>query len=104
MKFGLTLREENRWTAFKNTMPCEILGPEGEKVTGEGRKLQEEDLICDFYLLSIIRLIRSWRMRGQGLWHIWAEYKGMRGFGKSEVRRRFERPECRWEGNITNGF
>jgi hypothetical protein len=63
---SLTLREEQRLRAFENRVLRKIFGPKKDEVTGEWRKLHSEKL-HDFYSLpSIIRIIKSRRMRWTG--------------------------------------
>jgi hypothetical protein len=48
---------------FENRVLRRIFGPKGDEVTGEGRKLHNEEL-CDLYSLpSIIRKSKSRMMR-----------------------------------------
>jgi hypothetical protein len=64
--WSLTLREEHRLRVFENRMLRRILGRKRDEVTGEWNKLHNEEL-CDLYSSpSIIRLIRSRRMRWAG--------------------------------------
>jgi hypothetical protein len=51
---------------FENRVLRRIFGPKRDEVTGEERKLHNKEL-CDLYsLLSIIRIIKSRRMRWAG--------------------------------------
>jgi hypothetical protein len=59
----VTLREEHRLRVFENRVLRRIFGPKRDEVTGEWRKLRNEEL-RDFYSLpSIIRIMKSIRMR-----------------------------------------
>jgi hypothetical protein len=63
--WSLTLSEEQRLREFGNRV-LRIFGPKRDEVTGEWRKLHNEEL-RDFYSLpSIIRIIKSRRMRWAG--------------------------------------
>ena len=65
--WSLTLREERRLRVFENRVLKKIFGPKRDEVTGEWRKLHNEelnDLYCSPY---IIRVIKSRRLR-------WAEH------------------------------
>jgi hypothetical protein len=55
--WSLTLREEHRLRMFENRLLRRIFGPKRDEVTGEWRKLHNEEL-CDLYSSpSIIRII-----------------------------------------------
>jgi len=79
-----------------------LFGPKGDEVTGEWRKLHNEEL-NDLYLsLSIVRLMKSKRMR----WDVHAARMGERRgvyrvlVGKPEGKRPLGRTRRRWEDNI----
>jgi hypothetical protein len=57
--WSLTLREEHRLRVFENRVLRKIFGQKGDEVTGEWRKLHNEEL-RDFYSSpSIIRIMTS---------------------------------------------
>jgi hypothetical protein len=64
--WALTLREEHRLRVFENRVLRRIFGPERDEVMGEWRKLHNEELRDLYSSLSIIRIIRSRRMRWVG--------------------------------------
>jgi hypothetical protein len=55
--WSLTLREEHRLRVFENRVLRRILGPKRDEVTGEWRKLRNEELRDLYSLPSIIRII-----------------------------------------------
>jgi hypothetical protein len=63
--WSLTLREERRLRVFENRV-LRIFGPKRDEVTGEWRKLHNEELNNLYSLLSIVRVIKSRRMRWEG--------------------------------------
>jgi hypothetical protein len=72
----LTLREEHRLEVFQNRVLRRIIGPKRDEVTGEWRKLHNGELRDLYSSPSIIRIIRSRRMRRAG--HV-APRMGRRG-------------------------
>jgi hypothetical protein len=63
----LTLREEHRLRVFENRVLRRIFGPNRDEVTGGWRKLHNEELHNLYSSPSIIRMIKSRRMRWQGM-------------------------------------
>jgi hypothetical protein len=61
--WSLTLREEHRLGVFGNRVLRRIFGPKRDGVTGEWRKLLNEELHDLYCLPSIIRIIKTRRMR-----------------------------------------
>jgi hypothetical protein len=55
--WSVTLREEHRLEVFENWMLGEIFGPKGYEVTGERRKLHNEDLY-DLHSPNIIQVTK----------------------------------------------
>jgi hypothetical protein len=64
--WSLTLNEEHRLKVFENRVLRRIFGPKRDEVTGEWRKLHNEGLHNMYSLPSIIRMIKSRRMRLTG--------------------------------------
>jgi hypothetical protein len=70
--WSLTLREEHRLRVFENMLLRRIFGPKRDEVTGEWRKLHNEELHDLYPSLSIIKIIMSRRM-------IWAGHVARMG-------------------------
>jgi hypothetical protein len=57
--WSLTLREEHRLRVFENRVLRRIFGPKTDKVTGEWRKLHNEELHDLYSSPNIVRVIKS---------------------------------------------
>ena len=74
--WSLTLREERRLSVFENKVLKRILGPKRDEVTGEWRKLHNEELTNLYFSPNIIRVITSRRMRLVGHVALMGESRG----------------------------
>jgi hypothetical protein len=61
--WSLTLREEHRLRVFENMVPRRIFGPKRDEVTGEWRKLHNEELHNLYSSPDIIRQVKLRQMR-----------------------------------------
>jgi hypothetical protein len=62
--WSLTLREEYKRRMFENRVLRRIFGPKRDGVTGGWRKLHNEEVHTLYSSPSIIRIIKSKRMKG----------------------------------------
>jgi hypothetical protein len=95
------LKEERRLRVSENRVLRRIFGPKRDKVTGEWRKLHNEELNGLYSLANNVRVIKSRRMRwalhvarmgeGRGVYRVLV--------GKPEGKRPLGRPRRRWEDN-----
>jgi len=104
--WSLTLRGERGLRVFENRVLRRIFEPKRDEVTGKWRKLHNEELNDPYTSPSIVRVIKSRRMR-------WAEHVARMGerrgvyrvlVRKPEGKRPLGRPRRRWEDNIKIGL
>jgi hypothetical protein len=100
--WSLTLREEYRVRVFENRVLRGILGLKIDEMTGGWRKLHSKELHNLYSSRSVIRMIKSGRMKWAG--HV-ARMREKRNayriwVGKPEGKRPLGRPRRRWVENI----
>jgi hypothetical protein len=100
--WSLTVREEHKLRVFENRVLRRVFEPKRDRVTGVWRKLHNEELHNLYSSPSIIRIIKSRRMRWAGhVAHMGEKRNVYRLFvGKPEGRRPLGRPRRRWIDNI----
>jgi hypothetical protein len=100
--WSLTLREERRMRVFQNRVLRRVFGPKRGEVTGEWRKLHNEELNNLYSLPNIVWVVKSRRMRWAGHVALMGEDGGVHRVlvGKPEGKRPLGRPRRRWEDNI----
>jgi len=100
--WSLTLREERRLRVFEKRVLRRVFGPKRDEVTGEWRKLNNEELRDLYSLPNIVRVVKSRRMRWAGHLASMGEGRGVHRVlvGNPEGKRPLGRPRRRWEDNI----
>jgi hypothetical protein len=91
------LREEHRLRVLRREF-----GPKRDEVTGEWRKLYNEELSNLYSIRNIVRVVKSRRMIWAGHVVRVGEERGVHRVlvGKPEGKRPLGRPRCRWEDNM----
>jgi hypothetical protein len=97
--WSLTLREERRLRVFEIRVLKRVFGPKRDEVTGEWRKLHNEELNDLYSLPNIVRMVKSRRMRWVGHVARMGDDRGVHRVlvGKPEGKRPLGRPRRRWE-------
>jgi len=100
--WSLTLREERKLRIFENMVLRRIFGPRRDEVTGEWRRLHNEELNDLYSSPNIVRVIKSKRMRWAGHVARMGEERGAYRVlvAKPEGKRPLGRPRRRWVDNI----
>jgi len=87
---------------FENRVLRRVFGPKRDEVTGEWKKLRNEELSDLYSLPNIVRVVKSGRMRWAG--HVARMGEGIDVHrvlvGKPDGKRPLGRPRRRWEDNI----
>jgi hypothetical protein len=87
---------------FENRVLRRVFGPKRDEVTGEWRKLRNEELNDLYSLPNIVRGVNWRRMRWEGHVARMGEERGVHRVlvGKPEGKRTLWRHRRRWEDNI----
>jgi hypothetical protein len=87
---------------FENRVLRRIFEPKRDKVTGDWRKLHNEELNGLYSVRNIVRVIKSRRLRWAGHVARMGEGRGVYSVlvGKPKGTRPLGRPRHRWEDNV----
>ena len=99
--WSLALREERKLRVFENMVLRRIFGTKRDEVTGEWRRLHNEELNDLYSSPNIVRVIKSRIMRWAGHVARMGEEKGEYRvlLGKPEGKRPLGKPRRRWVDN-----
>ena len=100
-EWSLTLRERHRLGVFEKKLLRKIFGPKRDEITGEWRRLHNEELCFPYISPHIVRVIKSRRMRWAGRVARMERRNVCRVLvGKPEGKKPLGRHRRRWEDNI----
>jgi hypothetical protein len=104
--WSLTLREEHSLRLFENRVLRRIFGPKRDGVTGEWRRLHNEEINDLYSSPNKFRLFKSRRMRWAGHVARIGDRTGAHRIlvGKPERKGPLRRPMSRWEHNNKTNF
>jgi hypothetical protein len=87
---------------FENRVLRRVFGPKWDEVTGEWRKLHNEEFSDLYSLPNIVRVVKTRRMRWAGHVALRGEERGVHRvlLGQPEGKRPLGRLRRRWEDNI----
>jgi len=96
------LREERKLRVFENRVLRRVFGSKRDELTGEWKKLHNEELRDLYSLPNIVRVVKSRRMRWAGHVARMGEERDVHRVlvRKPEGKRPLGRPRRRWEDNI----
>ena len=95
---GETLKFGNRLRMFENRVLRRVFGPKRDEVTGEWRKLHNEELSDLYALPNIVRVVKSRRMRWAG--HVARMGEGCTRFWWGNLRERYHWGDPDVDGRI----
>jgi len=100
--WSLTLREEKKLRVFENKVLRRIFGPRRDEVTGDRRRLHNEEVNDLYSSPNIVRVINRRRMRWAGHVACMGEERGVYRVlvGKPWGKRPLGGPRRRWMDNI----
>jgi len=100
--WSFILREERTLRVFENRVLRTTFGPRSDEVTGEWRRLHNEELNDLYSSPNIVRVIKSRIMRWAGYMALMSEERGVYRVlvGKPEGRTPLGKPRRRWVDNF----
>ena len=58
-----------------------VFGPKRDEITGEWRKLHNEELSDPYSLPNTVRVVKSRKVRWVGMWRVWGGERCAQGSG-----------------------
>jgi len=84
----MTVREEHRLKVFENGVLRSIFLPKRDEVTEEWRKLHNDELNDLHCSPNIVRVIKSRKWDGRGMWCIWGRGEACTGIWWGNLKER----------------
>jgi hypothetical protein len=94
------MKEEHRLRLFENRVLRKTFGPKKEE-DGSRRKFPNNELHSLYSSPNIVRVIKSRRMRGWGMWHAWGRGEVFTGFWLGHPKGRDHWEDLVVDGRIT---
>ena len=100
--WSTTLADKHKLRVFENKVLRKIYGPKRDEMTGEWRRLHNEELHGLYDSPDVVRIMKSRRLRWAGHVARMGEKRRLYSIvvGKPEGKRPLGRPRRRWEDNI----
>jgi hypothetical protein len=97
----MTLRGKHRLRVFENRVLRRIFGPKYNGLTGEWRKLNNEELKDLYFSRNIFRVKNREKWSGLVMWQAWRKGGNAQGIGgKTRGKETTVKTKCSWDGNI----
>jgi hypothetical protein len=96
--WSLALREEHRLRVFENGFLRRTSGLKRDEVTGEWKKLHNEELHILYPSPNVTARSNQGEWGGHGMWHAWGREKSVQGFGGKAPKERHHS-----EGRVVDG-
>jgi hypothetical protein len=97
--WSLKLREKYRLRCFEIRALRGIFGPTKERQAGNGGNCTLGSFMAS-YSANLFRVIKSWRMLRDFMWHVWRKRKMRTGFRWEDLKERYRLEDLGVDGRI----